>query len=630
MKRTIRDLFTAVAAVLKRNVVLRRSMIIAWQVVGLYVCYLLAFELRFDGRVPIQYWVIFWETLPVVMTVYLMVFALFRLYSGMWSYFSMEDILRMGLALSTATTVYALLIFALRGMTFVGFPRSAFVTLFLLMGFWMTGWRFATRYVKTWRSGGIETGSGSEERVLVVGKLDDADLLVRAARASGLRNIVAIITDEPSERGLTLHGIEIKGSIAELGFAAKQTRANCLVILPPFNRPNEMNRIVGMCADLGIACTFRTIPSMADLASGHMKASSIREVAIEDLLGRGTVRFDRTEVRRSLKCKRIMITGAGGSIGAELCRQIAEYEPAVMVLFESSEYALYSVDHELRRKFPGQRIFSCAGDIRHPEEIEAAIDECGGIDVIYHAAAYKHVPLMETNVPAAFRNNVLGTMRLADVAASKGVDRFVMISSDKAVKPSSIMGATKRIAERILQERPQSKTTFVSVRFGNVLGSSGSVVPLFKAQIAAGGPVTVTTPDTRRYFMTIPEAVDLVLLAGTIGRDRDIMVLDMGESIKIVDLAKRMIELSGLVPGKDIKIEFSGLRPGEKEYEEVMTEDENVTTTSHEKISVLRKSATTDAVRPVDLGLIAQLIAENDSLALRGLSKEYVSDHKLA
>jgi FlaA1/EpsC-like NDP-sugar epimerase len=301
-----------------------------------------------------------------------------------------------------------------------------------------------------------------------------------------------------------------------------------------------------------------------------------------------------------------------------------------MVLFESSEYALYSIDNELRRKFPGQRIFSCACDVRHPEEIEAAIDEGGGIDVIYHAAAYKHVPLMETNVSAAFRTNVLGTARLANVAESKGVDRFVMISSDKAVKPSSIMGATKRIAERILQERQQSKTTFVSVRFGNVLGSSGSVVPLFKAQIAAGGPVTVTTPDTRRYFMTIPEAVDLVLLAGTLGRDRDIMVLDMGESIKIVDLAKRMIELSGLVPGKDIKIEFSGLRPGEKEYEEVITADENVTSTSYEKIHVLRKSATTKDIRPIDLTLIAQLVAENDALALRGLSKEYVSDHKFA
>jgi FlaA1/EpsC-like NDP-sugar epimerase len=369
---------------------------------------------------------------------------------------------------------------------------------------------------------------------------------------------------------------------------------------------------------------------MSDLASGHISASTVRDVDIEDLLGRGPARLDRTEVRRFVKGKKVMITGAGGSIGSELTRQVAGYEPAELVLFEASEFALYTIEQEMRALFPNLALHACAGDIRHPEEVHAAIDIAGGVDVVFHAAAYKHVPLMEVNVPACFRTNVLGTARLARAVVERGVDRFVMISSDKAVRPTSVMGATKRLAEKVICDIPAGGTTFVSVRFGNVLGSSGSVIPLFKRQIAAGGPVTVTSPEMRRFFMTIPEAVDLVLMAGTVGRNGEVMVLEMGESVRIVDLARRLIELSGLVPDRDIRIEFTGVRPGEKEYEEVMTDGEDVVRTAYEKIWVMKASSRATTVPPVDLGRIESLVTANDTAALLDLVPQLIPESRLA
>jgi FlaA1/EpsC-like NDP-sugar epimerase len=324
-----------------------------------------------------------------------------------------------------------------------------------------------------------------------------------------------------------------------------------------------------------------------------------------------------------------MITGAGGSIGQELCRQIAGYEPACIVLFEISEFGMYEIERKLRQQYPSLNIIAFIGDIRHPEEINAAIDQAGGIDIIYHSAAYKHVPLMEANVAACFRTNVLGTARLARVAVARKVDRFVMISSDKAVKPTSMMGAAKRMAESVISELPSSGTTFVSVRFGNVLESSGSVIPLFKEQIAKGGPVTVTSPDVRRFFMTIPEAVDLVLLAGTIGGNGDIMALEMGELVKIMDMAKRLIELAGLVPEKDIKIVFTGLRPGEKEYEEMITGDEDTAPSSFPKIRIIRKKQNS-ITPPVDLVRLQALVEKNDVHALKALIQEYILENMIS
>lgn len=605
-------------------------LIACWHIGGGMLTYLLAFQLRFDGTVPLSCQVLFWNTLPVLIVIYLLIFALFNLYSGMWSYFSVDDLARMGMALVCATAIFAGIVFAFRGMMSVGFPRSIIAIEFLLMGSWMIGGRFISRYIREHAGHPDRSVSEPGDRVLVVGKLDDVDLLVRGTRHGAIGKIVGIVTGEPENRDRTIHGIRIHGSVNDVADVAQKNEASCILILPPFNRPRQMDDIVAKCAERGIAVTFRTIPSFADLASGQISASSIREVDIEDLLGRDAAQLDRSEVRRFIKGKRVMVTGAGGSIGREISLQVAGYEAEVVVLFEFSEYALYSIEQELRHRYPNLNIIASAGDVRHPEEVRNAIRTAGGVDVIYHAAAYKHVPLMEENVPACFRTNVAGTARLAQVAVECDVDRFVMISSDKAVRPTSIMGATKRLAERVITETEKGRTTFVAVRFGNVFDSSGSVIPLFKRQIAMGGPVTVTTPDVRRFFMTIPEAVDLVLMAGTVGRNGEIMVLEMGNSIRIADLANRLIELSGLVPEKDIAIQFIGLRPGEKEYEEVMTEDENVVRTSCEKIWVLTKNHDPDSLPSVDLDRIEKHILANDTAALRSIAREYVPENNFA
>lgn len=606
---------------------IRRTLIVVWHILGICASHWLAFQLRFDFNVPLVAQIVFWDTLPILLIVCLLMFHIFRLYSGLWAYFSIDDLARTALAVFCAIVTSGVVIIAARGFTFEGIPRSMFFLDYLFIAGWIGGGRFAIRYV---RQHGGRDFEKDEDRIVLVGRTEDVDLLIRGTRHARLGKFVAIITNDPGQDGTTIHDIGISGSFDEIATIVEKNRASCVLVLPPFNLPSQMNVIVDQCSRIKRPISFRTIPSLAELATGRLNVSSIRKVDIEDLLGRGTADLDRSEVRRYVKGKKVMITGAGGSIGQELCRQIAGYEPSCMVLFEISEFGLYEVERTLRRQYPNLNLVVFAGDIRHPEEISAAIDQAGGIDIIYHSAAYKHVPLMESNVAACFRTNVLGTSRLARVAIERKVDRFVMISSDKAVRPTSIMGASKRIAERVIAELPSNGTTFVSVRFGNVLESSGSVIPLFKEQIARGGPVTVTSPDVKRFFMTIPEAVDLVLLAGTIGRNGEIMVLDMGESIRIVDLARKLIELSGLVPEKDIKITFTGLRPGEKEFEEVMTEDENVVQTAHKNIWVFKRSGDHAGGAHIDLPQIEQSVLRNDVKELRGLVRKYVPENMFA
>lgn len=610
-----------------KNAALRRVLAVLWHALGIVLAHALAYTIRFDFLVPAEAMTAFWSTLPVLLAVCLVTFSAFRLYSGLWSYFSVDDIARILWAVFVAVVISAFTVFASRGWSFEGIPRSSFILDFLLIGLWILGGRFALRYLREHR---MPSGQGpdGEQRIVLVGQTESADLLIRALRATRMGTFVAIVTDDPAQKDRTLHGIRIAGTLEALPAIVEETQARCLLVLPPFNLPRQMNAIVDQCSRIRRPLIFRTIPSIADLAEGRISASSIRTVDIDDLLGRGETNLDHSEVRRFLKGKRILVTGAGGSIGREVCRQVAGYEPAVITLFENSEIALFTVERELRAKYPTLRLVAFTGDIRNARDIHAALDRTGGTDVIYHAAAYKHVPLMEENVAACVRTNVLGTARLARVAVEGGVDRFVMISSDKAVRPRNVMGLTKRIAERLLSEFPTGGTTFVSVRFGNVLGSSGSVVPIFKEQIARGGPVTVTSPEVTRFFMTPREAVDLVLLAGTVGRNGEIMVLEMGTPIRIVDLAKRLIELSGLVPEKDIKIVFTGLRPGEKEHEELMTEGEDVVPTSFRDIWVFRNRNGTQTP-PVDTAALEVLVERNDVHGLLAQLRTCVPEHTL-
>ncbi len=607
---------------------LRQFLKISWHVIGVVITYWCAFLLRFDGNVPPEYQMVFFQTLPILVIICVLVFFASRSFSGLWSYFSIDDLVRLAVALAGAIVLFSIVVYSWQGGAFAGFPRSVMVLEYILLGVWLAGGRLAARYMKRYRGTGPVLEESEADRMLLVGRLGEADLVIREARQKGLGQIVGVVGDDEGNRNMYLHGIKVfHRELGNVGELASKINPDSVLILPPYNRPAQINELMQHISDAGVSCKFRTIPSLSDLASGHLSADSIRNVDIVDLLGRGKVTLDRTDVRTFLKGKRVMVTGAGGSIGSELSRQIAGYEPEVLVLFEQSEFGLYSIEMELQRKYPNMNIVAVAGDVRHPECVQRAIDLAEGVDVIYHAAAYKHVPLMEKNVPACFRTNVLGTARLAKVAVENGVDRFVMISSDKAVRPSSIMGATKRMAERVLCEMTSGKTTFVAVRFGNVLGSSGSVIPLFKKQIETGGPVTVTSAGMRRFFMMIPEAVDLVLQAGTVGRHREIMVLEMGEEIKIVDLAKRLIELSGLVPDQDIKIEMTGLRPGEKEYEEVITEDENVVKTAYEKIWVMTKSDELAVSEPVSLEEIEDLVVACDVKELRKLAARCVPEN---
>ena len=613
---------------IRQHKLLRRMLIISGHIIGSALCYYASFLLRFDGRIPSAASVLMYETLPVYVLITVLALALFRLHSGLWSYFSIDDLLRAIYASLSANIVFAFFVLLLNHLSFSNFPRSIFVLNFILLTLWIASGRLLVRYLREYMLRKKMSRHGrSEERILIVGNIDDTDLILRLSKTMPLGRFVGVVTDNRDMDQTKIHGVPVCYSkLRNIGEVAKQFRVDSLLILAPFRKPRYMNFIIESCSRAGVACQFRQIPSISDLTLGNVSVSMFKKVNIEDLLNRNVQKLDRKIVRESLQHKKVIVTGAGGSIGSELCRQIARYNPSALVLFEFSEIALYSLEAELNSSFPHLKIIPVAGDIRHPEEIKNAIAMAGGIDIIYHAAAYKHVPLMEENVPACFRNNVIGTSRLIEAAEQCKVKRFVMISSDKAVRPSNIMGATKRIAERLLIERPQNGTEFMAVRFGNVLGSSGSVIPLFKKQIEDGGPVTVTSPEVRRYFMTIPEAVDLVLQAGAIGRNGKIFVLEMGECVKIVDLAKRMIELSGLIPDRDIKIKFIGLRPGEKEYEELITEDEDVEKSEYDKIRVLKKNSSCIENR-VNTDKIEKLISNNDESGLRLIAKEYVPEN---
>ena len=613
----MKAIWASIKALLYRTATLRRALIIAWHVLGICIAYYLAFYLRFDGDIPATYWPAFSRNLWLLVVICIPIFAIAHLYSGIWAYFSIYDVIRIVASLFISLGLFAAIVYLRSDRGFLHYPRSVFVLTFLLLGLWMAGSRLAIRWFREYRSGQRGLSGREGTRALVVGNLSEVDQLIRglSPQAPDVNRFVGIVTDEAKKQHLTIRGVRVKGAVANVGRIARETDARDILILPPYTRPAEVSRIVTSCEESGVACNFRMIPSVADLAAGKVELSNIKKVEIEDLLGRPEIQFNRQSVKQMISGKNVMVTGAGGSIGSELVRQVAHYSPAKLVLMDNSEFNLYTIDMELRSGFGSLPVASIAGDVGDTELLRRILRE-HDVKVIIHAAAYKHVPLMEANVAACVTNNTVGTARLAAEAEDTGVERFVLVSTDKAVRPASVMGASKRLAERIIQERPKSHTSFVTVRFGNVLGSSGSVIPLFKQQIENGGPVTVTTEKATRFFMSIPEAVDLMLQAGTIGKDREIMVLEMGESIRVLDMARRLIELSGLKVDEDIEIVFTGLRPGEKEYEEIMTDDENVVRTSSERIWVMQ-SRKNHTAPPIDIDRLTRLVAAQDETRLR-------------
>jgi FlaA1/EpsC-like NDP-sugar epimerase len=424
-----------------------------------------------------------------------------------------------------------------------------------------------------------------EKNTLIYGAGDAGIILLREIRNNPRLSyrVLGFLDDRPDKKGLRLAGIPVLGGGEQAELIVKKYNVETILIAIPSATGSEMTRILGLCQAANVEC--KTVPGLCEVIEGNGLAGQIREVAVEDLLGRIPVHLEESQIRGTLEGKVVLVTGAAGSIGSELCRQIARFSPAGIIGFEIAESPLFDIDREMRQTFPQIPFYPEVGSIQNRTRFDDVLRQYRP-SAVYHAAAYKHVPLMEANVFEAVENNVFGTYNVAVASAKHGVENFVMISSDKAVRPTNIMGATKRVAELVLLALQKGHTKYVAVRFGNVLGSNGSVIPIFKKQIAAGGPVTVTHPEMRRFFMTIPEASQLVLQASAIGNGGQICVLDMGQPVKIVDLARNLILLSGLRPDEDIRIEFSGMRPGEKLYEELSSLLEDTVPTDHEKIRI--------------------------------------------
>ncbi|MEP7042314.1 MAG: nucleoside-diphosphate sugar epimerase/dehydratase [Dokdonella sp.] len=500
------------------------------------------------------------------------------LYRGLWRFASVPDIWNIFRACVLGAFAAAITLFLYNRLVTV--PRTVLAIYPLVLAVLLGGPRLLYRY---WKDSRLDFVTRTpSQRVLVLGAGKAGEALVRDLRRENRYAPVGFLDDNPQLRGSRLHGIPVLGTLDQLPPLARETAAEMIVIAMPAATKLQMRRAVELCEACDLP--FRTVPRLEDVVSGRSSFNELKEVAIEDLLGREPVQLDWTAIRTRLAGKRVLVTGGGGSIGSELCRQVARLGAESLTVFELSEYNLYTIEQELRRDYPDLLFNARIGDCGDAVACERVFAESRP-QVVFHAAAYKHVPLLQGQIREAFRNNVLGTKVVAEAADRHGADSCVLISTDKAVNPTSVMGACKRVAELFCQNfAQQSETRFITVRFGNVLDSAGSVVPRFREQIRAGGPVTVTHPEITRYFMTIPEACQLILQASVLGNGGEVFALDMGEPIKIRDLAGQMIRLAGKHEGDDIAIVYTGLRPGEKLFEELFHPQEQYSDTAHAKI----------------------------------------------
>ncbi|MFH0982433.1 MAG: nucleoside-diphosphate sugar epimerase/dehydratase [Planctomycetota bacterium] len=567
--------------------------------VSLFCSFGLAYNFRFMGR---WFTALFLPLLAIALPIKLVVLVWMRQHRSSWRYVGLRDLMAILGASYIASGGFLALYFTLEnvwphlpgreGLRLIDrdleFPLAQSV--FLLDWACTVGFMCMTRMLMRLYHEEYERAEGqptqAPARLLIVGAGDAGEVVLREIlRMPGDRyNVIGFLDDRLSRLGDRIHDVEVLGHTDQIRTICEAHEIDEVLIAWPKTSPKEIRRLVTRCQ--GTPLRFRTVPAVTDLIEGKVEVSPIRPVEIEDLLGREPVQLEEETIGAVLANQRIAVTGAGGSIGSEMCRQIARFGPERLLLIEQTENALFEIHRELQRTFPDIEVVPYVADICDAGRLRALF-KAERPGVVYHAAAHKHVPMMELNPGEAIKNNIIGTRTVADIAVQTGVEKMVMISTDKAVNPTSVMGCTKRIAELYVQQLSDARhTQFVTVRFGNVLGSSGSVVPIFKAQIAAGGPVTVTHPEMTRYFMTIPEAAQLVLQAGVMGRGGEIFVLDMGEPVKIVDLARDMITLSGLRPGVDIDIVFSGIRPGEKLFEELSIQGEDFASTKHPKIAV--------------------------------------------
>lgn len=560
--------------------------ILQYEILMVVFAFTASFYIRFDFKLPPQYLQIIYETLPALLISRMAAYYYYKLHSGSWRFASMQDLMDTVKAVLLGSVLFMFqMVFIFR---FREFPRSIFILETLLNVMLIGGSKFIIRYGYEYTR---KATTKISKYVLIAGAGKAGFLVlneIRTNRSLGI-HVIGFVDDDTYKKKTNIQGVPVLGSIEDIPELAKKHGIDEVIIAIPSAAYKDIVRIKKIA--LSAQVKTRALPSLGKLICDDAFTNQLREVACDDLLGRRVLKFSRESdyalMKEEISGKVVLVTGAGGSIGSELCRQVAQLGPRILVLYERHENSLYDIEIELKKEFPGRRIIPVIGDILDSTKLDEIL-KVNNVDLVYHAAAYKHVPMMEREPLEAVRNNVMGTRNVADLAVANKVDKFVLISTDKAVNPANIMGTTKRIAELVIQELNGNGTSFVTVRFGNVVGSNGSVIPLFKKQIAEGGPVTVTHPEVTRYFMAIPEAVQLVMVAGAMGRGGEIFLLDMGEPIKIVDLAKDLLKRSGLEPEKDIDIVFTGLRPGEKLYEELYWQGEGIIPTDNKKITMLK------------------------------------------
>ncbi|HVH43264.1 MAG TPA: nucleoside-diphosphate sugar epimerase/dehydratase, partial [Labilithrix sp.] len=571
-----------------RNLIItyRRFLVVLVHLVLWTVALAASFLLRFEFVIPQAFYGLVPKLLGITLVIRAIVHWRLGLFHGLWRYSGSRDLL----SLLKAASISSVLIAGVWAFLQTGtFPRSILVLDFAFSILCVGGVRFGIRTLREaviQSARAVPTGGEPRRRVLVLGAGDAGEMLMRELIRMYAHRYepVGFLDDAKAKQNERIHGVPVIGAIDDVAMLVTREQIDEVILAIPSMTGQEIRRIVELCRPSGVSV--RTLPGVDSLIDGRVTVSQLSEVAIEDLLGRDPVTLDTEALREFIRGRTVLVTGAGGSIGSELCKQICRFGPKTLVLVEQAENNLFEVNRSLIGEFRDVTIVPHVADICDSRRLDAVF-AAERPDVVFHAAAHKHVPMMESNPGEAIKNNVFGTKKVADTAHRFGVEKFVMVSTDKAVNPTSVMGVSKRTAEIYVQALSQrSKTHFITVRFGNVLGSAGSVIPIFKQQIAKGGPVTVTHPEMRRYFMTIPEACQLILQAGTMGRGGEIFILDMGEPVKIVDLARDLIRLSGYTPDEDIDITFSGIRPGEKLFEELTFDAEKAAKTRHPKIFV--------------------------------------------
>ena len=605
----------------------RLPLILTFQAVVACLSYLGAFLIRFDFNIPPDQVALFYAALPLALCSRMAGYLYFRTYTNSWRFAGMREMTDdIKATLLGSVSFILIMVFTLGSQ---GFPRSVLVLEPVLSLMLLGGGKFIFRY-RFHSPHSLDSRKVKHALIVGAGRAG-VSILNEIQNNTGLASrVIGFVDDNPYKKGTTIQGVSVLGSTEEIPELVGHYDLDEIIIAIPSAGHKEIVRIRSLC-DKTVAKTM-VLPTLSELMRDQQFTSQLREVSYDDLLGRKAIRFcresDRKLLEGEIRNKAVLVTGAGGSIGSELCRQIAQHSPRLLILLERHENSLYDLELDLRKEFPDQAFLPVVGDILDVDKIDRLFG-ANNINLVYHAAAYKHVPMMEREPIEAIRNNVFGTLNLARLVRTHGVEKFILISSDKAVRPTNIMGTTKRVAELIMKGMLGGGTKFVAVRFGNVLGSNGSVIPVFRKQIANGGPVTVTHPETTRYFMSIPEAVQLVMVAGTLGDGGEIFLLDMGEPVRIIDLARRLITLSGFQADKDVEIVFTGLRPGEKLHEELYWQGEGIIPTENKKITMWKSDEVDTATLFPRLEQLERAIEANNVQAVLEYLGEMVPEAKL-